>query len=168
MGQQRPGMRTEMTTQFQRHQLKQLMSQLVAYQKSIHYPENDIRGKADTETFQLEAPHPPMTMDCSEAVTLLCKWAGLKDPNGLNYTHPGYTGTLLAHLPRYNNPANANVGALVVFGPGTGEHVCMVYQPGDDPLLFSHGSEAGPVFIRLAVERTYHRPPVTFLSIADL
>lgn len=109
-----------------------------------------------------------VTMDCSEAVTCLCKWAGLHDPNGNGYNGQGYTGTLLAHLPHYSDPAAAMVGALVVFGPGTGEHVVMVMEPGADPLLFSHGSEAGPVPIRLSAERRGHHPPVTFLSIAHL
>lgn len=109
-----------------------------------------------------------ITMDCSEGVTCLCKWAGLHDPNGNHYDGAGYTGTLLGHLPHYTDPAAANVGALVVFGPPPGEHVAMVLRPGDDPLLWSHGGENGPIAILLSHERTAHEPPVTFLSIAGL
>ncbi len=107
-------------------------------------------------------------MDCSESVTLLCRLADLDDPNGLNYNGQGLTGTLLGHLRHYSNPRAANIGALVVFGPGTGHHVCMVRRPGVNPLLFSHGQERGPFFISLSEEAKYQPKPVTFLSIAGL
>jgi hypothetical protein len=109
-----------------------------------------------------------ISMDCSEGVTCLCKWAGLRDPNGLHYNGQGYTGTLLAHLPHYRDPSKAKVGALCVFGPGNGDHVAMVMEPGSDPLMWSHGSEAGPYLVRWSAERDYHRKPATFLSIAGL
>jgi hypothetical protein len=153
-----------MATPAQRSRLVALMDALIAERAEIHYAQ--IRPM---RTIHLTRPAYPMTMDCSEAVTCLCKWAGLKDPNGLHYNGSGYTGTMLDHLPHYHNPANANAGALVVFGPGTGEHVGMVLEPDHrNPLLFSHGSEAGPVAIRLHDEAQYHAPPVTFLSIAAL
>ena len=140
------------------------MHELVKHEPQIHYAQ--IRPM---RTIHLSKPVYPMTMDCSESVTCLCKWAGLKDPNGLHYNGSGYTGTLLDHLPHYFNPANAQTGALVVFGPGTGEHVCMVLTPDHrNPLLFSHGQEAGPILIRLHDEAQAHPPPVTFLSIASL
>jgi hypothetical protein len=44
----------------------------------------------------------------------------------------------------------------------------MVLEPGDDPLLFSHGQEAGPLAVALAREAAAHRPPVRFLSVAKL
>ena len=95
------------------------------------------------------------------------RWAGLRDPNGLHYRECGYTGTLLGHLPHYTNPKEAAVGALVVFGPGSGDHVSMVHTPGADPLLQSHG-RPGMDRLHLSQEKTWHRPPVTFLSIAHL
>src|SRR2546423_615721 len=112
--------------------------------------------------------HGSVTMDCSEGVTCLCKWAGLHDPNGLGYSGDGYTGTLLNHLPHYSEPSHAYVGALVVFGPGTGDHVAMVMQRGANPVLWSHGSEGGPRAVTLSVENAIHRKPTTFLSIAHL
>jgi hypothetical protein len=115
----------------------------------------------------LYSPH-GVTMDCSESVTLLCRLAGLQDPNGFHYDCTGYTGTLLHHLPHYSSPLAAKVGALVVFGPGSGHHVCMVRTPGDDPMLFSHGSEQGPIYIRLSDEQRYQPPGHVFLSIAKL
>jgi hypothetical protein len=109
-----------------------------------------------------------VTMDCSESVTMLCHIVGLADPNGFDYDGTGFTGTLLHHLPHYSDPAMAGVGALVVFGPGSGDHVCMVRRPGANPTLFSHGSERGPIWITLNDEKRYQRPPTTFLSIAKL
>jgi hypothetical protein len=118
----------------------------------------------------LAKPRYPLVLDCSSAVTMLCKWAGLDDPNGLGYrSGSGYTGTLAAHLPHYFDAWRAHVGALVLLGPGTGEHVCMVLEPAhSNPLLFSHGMERGPIAIRLHDEAQYHNPPTTFLSIAAL
>ena len=84
------------------------------------------------------------------------------------YRADGYTGTLLDHLPHYYAARNAGVGALVVYGPGTGHHVAMVREPGSDPLLFSHGDETGPHWYRLSQERTWQPPPVTFLAISAL
>lgn len=142
----------------------------------IHYPPHDVRAAFDARTFNLSEQQMAALLhaggalqaDCSEAVTELCKWAGLADPNGLRYRYAGYTGTLLAHLPHYSDASAAYVGALCVFGPYPGEHVSMVYERGDDPLLWTNGSENGPKLYRLSVERQWHRPTVTFLSIAHL
>ena len=153
-----------MATTAQRVKLAALMRDLVKHAAQVHYAQ--IRPM---RSVHLTRPVYPLTMDCSESVTCLCKWAGLHDPNGLGYNGRGYTGTLLDHLPHYHDPANALCGALVVFGPGTGEHVCMVIEPDHrNPLLFSHGSEAGPIFTRLHDEAEGHPPPVRFLSIAAL
>jgi hypothetical protein len=115
----------------------------------------------------LHSPH-GVTMDCSESVTLLCQVVGLDDPNGFDYDGHGFTGTLLHHLPHYADPRKAKVGALVVFGPGSGDHVCMVRRPGANPTLFSHGSERGPIYITLTDEKRFQHPPTTFLSIKSL
>lgn len=155
------------------------MRLLVSHEPQIHYPPHDVRGALDLRTFALHEQAMETLLrhggqlqaDCSEMVTELCRWAGLADPNGLHYARPGFTGTMLAHLPHYTDPAKAAVGALVVFGPGTGDHVCMVLEPDHskrDPLLFSHGQERGPLKVRLRSEAAAHRHPVTFLSIADL
>lgn len=110
-----------------------------------------------------------VTMDCSEAVTCLCRWAGLHDPNGLGYDGQGNTSTLRHHLPNYTNPHAARIGALCVYGPGYGQHVAMVYSPDPhDPLMWSHGAEAGPRLVRHSVEAAIHSPPFTFLAITHL
>lgn len=160
-----------MTTQPQRQHLERLMRYLISKEPQIHYaeirPMRTIHMNENVMRFKLDQDG-AITMDCSEAVTCLCKWAGLHDPNGLSYDGAGFTGTLLQHLPHYSKPSLAMVGALVVFGPGSGEHVCMVLERGQNPLLFSHGMERGPLAIRLSAERKWHNLPVTFLSIAGL
>jgi hypothetical protein len=39
-----------------------------------------------------------------------------------------------------------------------------VLEPGDDPLLCSHGAERGPIAIRYSDERAFQPPIVTWLS----
>lgn len=164
-----------MATPAQRAHLLQLMHLLRDHRGQFLYPPHDIRGPLDAATFRLteqQLEHVlsaggKITADCSEAVTELCRWAGLSDPNGLGYRYAGYTGTMLAHLPHYSDPKYAGVGALVIYGPGTGDHVSMVMEPGGDPLLWSHGRNGLDIW-RLSVQRSFHRPPVTFCSIAHL
>lgn len=142
----------------------------------VHYPFHDERTETIHQLDSLQklqavlASPAGLTVDCSQSVTLICHLSGLKDPNGHGYSQDGYTGTLLANpaMKHYHDPGGANVGALVVFGPGTGEHVAMVRHPGHDPILFSHGQEAGPFFLPLSSERRFHSPPVTFLNITKL
>lgn len=164
-------------THEERQRLHTLMHFLIEHRSQLDYPVDDVRGPRDAATFKLNhdlAVHHleaggRLMFDCSEAATCLFKWTPpLRDPNGLGYQHAGYTGTMLSHLPHYHKASRARVGALVVFGPGTGDHVAVVLEPGDDPELFSHGAEqaAGP--IRLSVLAAALRPPVTFLSVAGL
>jgi hypothetical protein len=167
-----------MATAAQRHHLRTLMDELHAHRAQLDYPPHDVRGTADRRTFALtetQAMHVlgaggRLSMDCSEFATELLHWVGCADPNGLHYRYAGYTGTMLAHLPHYSNPKAAGIGALVVYGPGTGEHVAMVHTPDPkrgNPLLCSHG-RPGLDFVYLRDESSWHKPPVTFLSIAHL
>lgn len=159
-------------TQAQRDHLHRLMHYLISkepligYQQyrpmtTIHYNEAGLRR-------HLDSGH-SISMDCSESVTLLCKLAGLKDPNGFGYNGYGYTGTLLNHLPHYSRASNAHVGAIAIFGAGTGEHAVMVMERGSDPVVFSHGFSGGPLALRLSTEKRYHPGArVTFLDISHL
>jgi cell wall-associated NlpC family hydrolase len=85
----------------------------------------------------------PVETDCSGFVTLCYKWAGAPDPSGLKYAELGYTGTLLDHAAKHGaihlDVAKAKIGDMIVFGPGTGEHVVLVIEEGADPLCMSHG-----------------------------
>jgi hypothetical protein len=105
----------------------------------------------------------PLSTDCSGFVTDCYAWAGAPDPNGRRYDGLGYTGTLLAHC-RHIRAAALQLGDLVVFGPGTGEHVVVVVRLGRDPLVVGHGGEAGPVLVRLSKAVAFHRSPVTYLD----
>jgi hypothetical protein len=161
-----------MATTKQREHLARLMDLLVAAEPRVHYAQvRPMQTRHISEKDLKAALTRGITMDCSESVTLLCRLAGLKDPNGKDYNGTGYTGTLLGHLPHYTDASKAKVGALVVFGPGhhhDGDHVCMVRKAGPNPLLFSHGQERGPFYISLSEEKKYHPPPTTFLAIQDL
>jgi hypothetical protein len=160
-----------MATAAQRTHLHALMQYTYAKRALIHYAQQRPMDCVKLTEAQLRTwfnAGRSISLDCSEGVTCLCKWAGLRDPNGLHYNGQGYTGTLLAHLPHYRDPRKAKVGALCVFGPDDGDHVAMVMEPGHDPLMWSHGSERGPIKVRFSVEYGYHRPPATFLSIAGL
>lgn len=163
-------------THEERQALKALLEVLVKHHGQLDYPRDDVRGPLDAATFHLTraqalarlANGQHLMFDCSGAITCAYKWTKLKDPNGLDYRREGYTGTMLDHLHHYSDPRQARVGAIVIFGPATGEHGAVVLEPGDDPLLFSHGLAAAAGPVRLSVERTFHHPPVTFLDVSGL
>lgn len=163
-----------MATKAQRLHLRELMRYLLSKEPHIHYAQVRPMQTVHWTEQQMEKLLDRggyITMDCSEAVTCLCKWAGLKDPNGMHYNGYGFTGTLLSHLPHYRDPRVAQTGALVVYGPASGHHVSMVLTPdpkNGNPLLWSHGREGGPNTIRLNDQKAQQPAPATFLSIAHL
>ncbi len=160
-----------MATQAQRQHMAALMDWLVAHERLMHYVQKRPMSTANILEQQLSdkfANGGTISTDCSETVTLICRLAGLSDPNGQAYNGYGFTGTMLSTLKHYIDPAAADVGALVVFGPGDGHHVAMVRKKGHDPLLFSHGKESDPQFVRLSEEKKAQKLPTTFLSIAQL
>jgi len=106
-----------------------------------------------------------ITTDCSGAVILACKWAGVPDPSGQNYSGEGFTGSFVSHLTHITRPM-VQPGDVIVLGPGTGEHACLVLaKKGTDLEVGSHGGTRGPLSIMLSVEAGYHQPPVTFLRL---
>ena len=124
----------------------------IAHESQIHYrqarPMEDVRSSSRLKML-------PRWADCSEFVTDGYAYAGAPDPNGLNYSGAGYTGTLLTHGAKISQ-SSLLPGDLVVFGRSPGVHVCGVLAAGVDPLLASHGQEAGPIKISLSVEKKYH------------
>lgn len=161
-----------MATDAQRGGMRYVMDLLLEHRNRIHYAEvRPMRTAKIANVWQLKqavAAPGGITMDCSESVTLICRLAGLKDPNGHGYNGTGFTGTLLDRLPHYSDPGAAKVGALCVFGPSPGIHVGMVHERGADPWLFTHGEESDPSLHRLSWMAPGFPPPVTFLSIAAL
>lgn len=156
----------------QRTKLVDLANWLIGKAPQIHYEASrpmQTRHLTHAQAAEIFAKGRTISMDCSESVTLLYRWVGLHDPNGLGYDGAGNSGDMWRHLPHYENPGNAHPGALVTYGPGGDEHVCMVIQHGANPLLFSHGSEIGPLRISLSNETAAHQgQPRTFLDVAKL
>jgi cell wall-associated NlpC family hydrolase len=99
----------------------------------------------------------PLTTDCSGFVTICYFLAGAPDPNGLDYCGQGWTGTLLRNLSVVM-PEDARRGDLVVWGEFPGWHVALLLEPGEDPLLCSHGQEHGPLAIRFSDEDRWQWP----------
>ena len=125
--------------------------------KQIHYGEvRPIRGANQAL---------PLTTDCSGFVTLCYQWAGGPNPNGGTYNGSGSTGMMLeacARIPSHT----AQPGDLVVFGDPPGTHVVLIVELGPDPVVVSHGSEAGPLKLPLSKEETAHPgEPLTYLSV---
>jgi hypothetical protein len=147
----------------------ELAQLLIANEPKIHYPLHDKRTMTIHQIDTMPKLHTVMdpgklSLDCSQTVTLVAHLAGAKDPNGADFTADGFTGTLVGHcavIPL----EQVKPGDLVVYGPGTGEHVCMVIEPGLDPLLLSHGQDKGPIAIRQSVEAKFHASPVRALRL---
>jgi len=129
----------------------------IAHRADIHYEQRrPIDGLHEPRRL-------PLRTDCSGFATLCYAWAGAPDPNGLGYSGQGYTGTLLQHMEAVPLEA-VRPGDLVVFGPPPGRHVALVLEPGADPLLCSHGQEAGPLAVRFSAESRAQPPPATWLT----
>jgi hypothetical protein len=163
-----------MISNAQRKRMVQIAAYLVSKAPQIHYAEvrpmttRTIATFAALQNILDHGGH--ITMDCSESVTLICHLVGLRDPNGLNYDGAGYTGDMYDHLPHYENVADGHPGALMIFGVDPTDHVCMVMQRnGENPWLFSHGSESGPLHIPFDEERQAHvGQAVTMLDVSSL
>jgi cell wall-associated NlpC family hydrolase len=134
----------------------------------VHYPFKDKRTMtihhiATRAQLEQQLAH-NLTIDCSQAMTLIAHVAGAKDPNGRDYREDGFTGTLIDGC-RPITRAQARPGDMRIFGRGTGHHVGMVLAPGADPLLFSHGQEKGPLLIRESVEARFQPSGGAFIRL---
>jgi len=163
-----------MATSGQRTHLLAGMEFMLAHAKYVGYKAVRPMGTrllTERAAVDLFARGQGIALDCSEMVTLLCRWAGLHDPTGFAYDGYGNSSSMFAHLPRYSHPASrAHTGAIVAFGPGGSVHVGMVLTPGDDPMLFSHGSSRGPIALRLSqyLAAEPQQAPATFLDVSRL
>lgn len=130
----------------------------IAHEAQIHYAQERPMERENTPALLEKLPR---NMDCSEFFTDAYAFAGAPDPNGEHYNGTGFTGTLIAHgiqVPK----GEVRHGDAVIFGDGNGHHVCGVLEPGEDPVLASHGQEKGPMRIRLSQEAPYQPNPVRF------
>jgi len=124
----------------------------VAHTAEIHYS----MGTNRDDYLHESKGELPLWTDCSGFVTY-CYWAtGLPDPSGLAYRWVGFTATLLENAAKNGhitfNLALARPGDPIVIGPGTGDHAVIVIESGPDPLVVSHGNEAGPQVYRSSVD----------------
>lgn len=168
-----------MATQTQRDAACEVMDYLYEHREQVHYPPI-VNGQiirqmsiAHVHSFaQVKAlvnSSRGLIVDCSQSVTMIVLAVGCKNPNGGPVD--GYTGTLLANLPRYSDPREAFPMGLAVFGGGTGHHVVMVRHRDHlhgNPICFSQGSEPDPRYLALLSEAAGQPRPVTMLSVAAL
>lgn len=106
--------------------------------------------------------------DCSFGCKILCRLAGAPDPCGTGFDGWGNSVSMFKHLPHIPF-SQLKVGDCAVFGRVNGEqHAVMIYQVAktiDATLCWSHGMEAGPVIVPLAVEKAAHPgSTLTFLE----
>jgi hypothetical protein len=139
-----------MTTPDARKQLVSNALTLLARKQHFIYSEAGNRM-----TFEHQSPIAwPVTTDCSGFVTLCCYTAGMADPNGVNYSGNGYTGTLLSHNPHIT-AAQVVPGDAVVYGPGAGWHTAIVVEVhGPDILTVSHGQQGDPSLVWVNAPKT--------------
>lgn len=164
-----------MSTLAQRNHMKAIGEMFLHHERQLHYkqlrPMASIH-KTESEIDKLLLGGGEMSFDCSEAVTLICKLVGLKDPNNAHYNGTGNTQMMYDHLPHYTDAKRALIGALGLFGiPGQldTQHVAFVYRRDPhDPLMWSMGQESDPRLVRFSVEKKFHHDHGVFLSIAGL
>lgn len=146
------------------------MDYCVAHRGSIHYPPGDIRRETVASIRSWVDVHHRIarpggwTVDCSQMAEALLRAVGAHLPFS-----NGFTGSFLEHCRHYSDGRAAYIGAAVVFGPGTGHHMGLVYERDTkhgNPLLFSHGREDDPRLIHVASEAAVQPHPVTYCSVA--
>lgn len=163
-----------MATTAQRLHVVAALDFLHVHAAQLDYPPHDNRDSRDAHDWHLseqQAEHVlsaggRMQLDCSEVGAWVLKCAGL-----WRWSEPGWTGSHLQLLTQHYHDARvALTGALVVFGPGGGDHEAIVYRPdptGGNPTIAGHGRPGFDVE-PLSAAAARHRSPVTFLSIAHL
>lgn len=134
--------------------MKQWMDWALKNEPSFHYLQRRPMHLAQLKNREL-----PAYADCSETTTACAYAAGVSDPNGRDYDGTGWTGTIRATLRRIRDLRKLRTGDPIVYGIGDETHVAMVYKPSrlrGNPLMWSHGQEAGPILIRHSIENAAH------------
>lgn len=121
----------------------------IAHRSEIHY------GEIRPMPIHTSINH-GFTTDCSGFVTLMAKWGGCSDPNGLNFDGQGYTGTMIKHLPHIPFKQTLR-GDLLVIGAYPGIHVVALLEDGhrSPRLTRACGTSAWPA----GRPRSRSRPP---------
>lgn len=121
----------------------------------VHYTQDSSRWDGISNNRVAAKGKVPHHSDCSSYATW-CLWNGLKlgfdlddGVNGLDWS-AGYTGTMLQNGKQVRRAEKLRQGDCVIYGsawPGT--HVAIVVGRQDGvPMVVSHGSEAGPFYVR--------------------
>ena len=121
----------------------------------VHYTQGAKRWDGIANRRNARTGEFPTNADCSSFATW-CLWNGLRLGFGLGDLvngagwAAGYTGTMLTHGKRVRHLGNVMRGDCVLYGSGApGEHVTIVVGiVGGVPMVVSHGSEAGPFYVR--------------------
>ena len=126
---------------------------------AVHYvtpgtPESALRWDGIKNRRDARLGQFPKKSDCS-SFTTWCLWNGLHLAfglgdlvNGAGWT-AGFTGTMITHGKRVRHLANVRRGDCVLYGGSSPSHVTIVVGRREGvPMVVSHGSEAGPFFVR--------------------
>lgn len=136
-----------------RGRVKGQMHAAVLHEPAWHY--------LQVRAYQLRwVPGMTCRTDCSGGASLMLKQGGGADPSGYGFNGYGNSETIRAHLSSHRIPAGDAKPGDLVWWPG---HVCLVYQSGRDPVLWSMGGEYGPILIYASVEDRYHAGAPTYL-----
>lgn len=148
-------MLTKTQKQVTRDFIRRYCERAEANKAQIHY------SQARPMTHLGYSPSREMTCDCSGFATGAFAWADrftkylVQDPNGLNYSGAGYTGTLLANnrSRRISLDRDFRVGDMGLYGSSLSRttHVVICRRAGrvGTAVWTSHGSEAGPYAVYL-------------------
>lgn len=125
---------------------------ILGYNKNylIHYTQGSSRMYGVRH--RVKPPNVPPYEDCSSFVTW-CYWvAGAPDPNHLNYSGYGFTGTLASHgVQTYS----FKPGDLCFYGYGPPYSHVTIYIGNNRAI--SHGSERGPNLVVFNYRRDYRQ-----------
>lgn len=146
---------------------------LIAHAPMIHYvPQRPMHNEHDRMINVLKRFRKgiDMNLDCTEAISMLFHMALCGDPNGMNFDGLGNSGIMFTYNKKhYWDPSHAHLGAIAVYGPRGKDHAAMVMElNGNNPWMFSHGQEAGPLRVPYSVEAEAHGGLVTLLDIGHL
>jgi hypothetical protein len=171
-----------MATHAQRVHAVTVMTEMYKYRAQLGYPPGDQRtsrdsfswGLSESAMFTYLGKGGTIQFDCSEYVPWVLRCAGL-----WKWSTPGWTGSHLqlwdeADWTVYTNAKEAEPGAIVIFGPGSGHHEAVVKVQDakrGNPVISSHGHpglDEVPLAVEAGVQERLGFPGVRFLSIAKL
>jgi len=154
--------RIKLTRSGQRERGVEWQNWAVENERAIHY------SQKQSERMNLDrmvGKKLPLAEDCSSTTIGCHKYAGAPDPtgNGYNPSAVNFTGTLLTGSKPISF-ADLKPMSQVIYGPGSGNHVCMVNEirPDGNHILFSHGQERGPILISMRDEAAFQPGPVRY------